>query len=102
MEWYALRYDLNEHKVVPYNIFNSVRFSEGVQEILGKDITSFEDFVKELDKVAKYAFWCKAEYEIMIGDLFEEDVNKFEKVDVYTQLVPNMKTIAEMILSKNM
>ena len=38
----------------------------------------------------------------MIGDLFEEDVNKYKKVDVFTQIEPNMELLADYILKNNM
>lgn len=46
-----------------------------------------------------YSFWSKAEYEIMIGDLFETDCNKLEKWDVYDQILPNLEQLCRYILN---
>lgn len=99
MEWYVLNYNFNEKKAEHFNIFRSRRFSDGVQELL-ESFVSFEDFVEELDRLLMYCFWSKAEYEIMVGDLFEEDTNKYTKVDVYSQVKPNIKILAKYILDE--
>ena len=34
----------------------------------------------------------------MVGDLFEKDLDKYEKIDVYQQLKPNLNTLADYII----
>ena len=97
LEFYVLNENFNEKTIEPFNIFRSSRFSDGVKELLDNFIT-FDDFVERLDKVAMYSFWSKAEYEIMVGDLFGK-VEK--KVDVYEQIKPNLKLIAKMIIDNH-
>lgn len=99
MEWNVLRYDINQRKVVNFNIFNSVRFSEYVAEMRNQVWDSVDKFVEKLNDNLMYCFWSKAEYEIMVGDLFETDCTKLEKIDVYDQVKPNIMQLARYILN---
>lgn len=99
MEWYVLNYNFNEKKVEYFNIFRSCRFSDGVEELL-ENFVSFEDFSEKLNRLLRYCFWCKAEYEIMVGRLCEEDTNKYTKVDIYSQVKPNIRVLAKYILDE--
>lgn len=102
MKWYVLISDFNKKEIIPYNIFNNGKFVDGIKELLEKGIGEYSTFVEDLTKLCHYCFWCKAEYEVMIGDLFEEDVNKYKKVDVFAQIEPNMELLADYILKNNM
>lgn len=96
MSWYVLIYDFNNKKIISYDIFKNSQFSEGLENI---DFTqSYNDILTDIDRLAKYCFWSKREYEISVGDAFEEDINKFEKIDVYRQLEPQMRLLTDYIL----
>lgn len=97
LKWYVLNYDFNRKKVENFNIFRNIRFVEGVQDLLEHYIT-FEDFVEKLESELKYAFWSKREYEISVSDAFETDLNKYEKIDVYSQVKPNVRILAKYII----
>lgn len=97
LKWYVINYDFNAKKLENFNIFRNIKFVEGVKELLDNYI-DFEDFVSKLERQLKYCFWSKREYEISIGDAFEEDLNKYEKIDVYTQIKPNIKILAKYII----
>lgn len=97
LKWYVLNYDFNGKKVENFNIFRSVRFVEGVQVLLEHYIT-FEDFVEKLESELRYTFWSKREYEISVSDAFETDLNKYEKIDVYSQVKPNVRILAKYII----
>lgn len=98
MEWYVLNYDWNKKEVYNYNIFTNVKFNRGITEILASNPEDFNEFVEKLDRELKYCFWSKREYEISVGDAFEEDVNKLTKIDVYSQVAPNVKQLAIYIM----
>jgi hypothetical protein len=98
MEWYVLNYDFNGKRIEQFNIFRSVRFCEGVKKLLDEFIT-MDDFIEKLTSQVKYCFWCKREYEISAGDLYEHDLNKYERVDVSDQVLPNIKALAEYIVN---
>lgn len=100
MKWYVLNYDFNKKEVYHFNIFNSSRFNDGIKELLEKGIGEYDKFVEDLDRLCKYCFWSKAEYEILVGDLFAK--NDLTKIDVYDQLKDNMERLADYILGSNM
>lgn len=97
MEWYVLLHDFNKNKVISYNIFNNSKLNEGLKE-LEESYISKENFISELDRLLRWCFWSKSEYEIMVGDLFEKDLDKYEKIDVYQQLKPNLNVLANYII----
>lgn len=97
LEWYVLNYDFNRKKVENFNIFRSCRFVDGVKELLDNYIT-FDDFIEKLEKQLQYSFWSKREYEISVSDAFETDLDKYEKIDIYFQVKPNVKILAKYII----
>lgn len=97
MEWYVLNYDFNAKKVYNYNIFNSTRFNEGIERLLSEFMT-MEDFIEKLTNQVKYCFWSKREYEISVSDAFETDLDKYEKICVADQVLPNIKLLANYIV----
>ena len=97
LEWYVIIYDFNKKELEDFNIFNSTKFSEGIKDILENDnYTSFEDFCEKLDKELMYTFWSKAEYEVIISDMFDTIERK---IDVYRQVKSNIEVLAEYILN---
>ena len=97
MEWYVLLHDFNKDKIISYNIFNNSKLDKELKE-LKENYISKENFVSELDRILRWCFWSKSEYEIVVGDLFEKDLDKYEKIDVYQQLKPNLNTLADYII----
>ena len=97
MQWYVLRHEFNSDKIVPFDIFSNTRFKEGVDKLL-EEFISLDDFKEKLDKELKYNFWSRAEYEMMCSGLF--DRNKAYKIDVYSQVVPNLDILAKYIIEK--
>lgn len=100
MKWYVLNYNFNKKEVENFNIFESHRFFKCVEKLL-KEYITFEDFKEKLDKDLMYCFWSKREFEISVGDAFEENLNKYEKIDVYRQLKPNLDILAKYIIDKH-
>ncbi len=96
MEWYVLNENFNENRIENFNIFNSTRFSKEVEKLL-KEFITFNDFVEKLDQALKYAFWSKSEYEILVMGLFND---KATKIDIYSQIKPNIKILAKYIIDK--
>lgn len=95
MEWYVLNHDFNSDKIVSFNIFDSTSFKQEVDKLLEEFIT-FDDFKEKLDSVLKYSFMSRAEYEMMCSGLF--DRHKAYKIDVYTQVKPNLDILARYII----
>lgn len=98
-EWYVL--NERDGKIIPYNIFNNIKVIKYTNELCvkyKKDKMSFDDFVKELDKIIKWQEWGRCEYEIMVSGLFNED--KAVKIDCYQQAAPNIRIIAKYVLEE--
>lgn len=102
-EWYVLNENLNRNReIVPYNIFNNIRVNERTNELCVKykrDKMTFEDFTEELRKIIMWQEWSRCEYEIAVRSMFCDDDN-WEKIDCYTQALPNMKIIAKYVLEE--
>lgn len=98
MEWYVLNYDFNKKQIIKFNIFNNIKFYSGVKELL-ENYTDIDDFVSGLTSLLRYCFWCKREYEISVGDAFENDLDKYIKLDIFEQVIPNVKVLAYYIIN---
>lgn len=98
MEWYVLSYDRNSKKVIPYNIFNSVRFIQNVNyTLIHKD--NYKDIKKEIRSDCMNVFWGRIEHEYSIGALFENNCENLIKMDAWDQLEPNLQILTDYILS---
>ena len=114
-EYYVLNYDCNAKKIVPFNIFRNILVQEWAEKAVKKFIRSpknftyksfdgkeilhgFDAFVKELDRTIAWQERGRREYEVSVGDLFETDINNYEKWDTYSQAKPNMVIIAHEVI----
>ena len=95
LEWYVLNYDFNKKKIEYFNIFQHSYLVESLKEYLSNDNFNYSDYIERVDKLLRYCFWSKREYEISVADAFETDISKLKKIDVYFQLKPNIEKIAE-------
>lgn len=102
LEWYVLNYDFNKKQVENFNIFRSSRFLDCLKETLEhfKNTNDYKMFKEELKTDLMYSFWSKREYEISVGDAFEEDLSKYEKIDIYDQVLPNLDNLAMYLIQK--
>jgi hypothetical protein len=94
LEWNVLIYEHNKGKFTNYNIF-SFRFIELVNEKLNKDKLHSIDELKELIlNWSRRKYWCKSEYEILVGDL---SCRASEKIDAFRQIEMNIDRITEYV-----
>lgn len=84
LEWNVWCNDLNTNNIKPFNVFNHCGFNNAVTDIFSKRLY-MDEFEEMIDKEAKYYFWYKAEYEVLIGGLF----GRKTKIDIYSQLKLN-------------
>lgn len=97
LEWNVLLFDWNKKTTINYNIF-SFRFIELVNEKLNKNELQNIDELKQLIlNWSRRKYWCKSEYEILVGDLSIRDVRSLEKIDVFRQIEMNIDRIVEYI-----
>ena len=115
-EFYVLNYDSNRKKVINYNIFNNINVQECTEKTvkrylrnpknftyvpynnIDEPIYGFDALVKEIDNTIRWQEWSRREYEISVGDAFEDDCNKLEKWDCYKQAHANMEMITREVI----
>jgi hypothetical protein len=103
LKWCVLNYDFNSKQIIYFNIFNNWRFKEAaieaVKEFKESVNQEVSDLVAKIDSLAKWQFWCRREYEISAGDLYEHDLNRYERVDVYQQIEMNIDNLVNYLLN---
>lgn len=104
IEWYAMNYDWNEHRVKFFNVIREEileKIKKGVKKgdwrLDNSKIESLKDLKKIIESELKYYYWSRSEYEIAVNDLFPRDLESWEKISVYDQLEPNLDRITEYI-----
>ena len=115
-EFYVLNYNSNRDKVVMYNVFNNIRVQEHTEKAVRKYLRSpknfkytpfskteetiygFDALVKEIGSIIHWQEWSRREYEISVGDAFENDCSKLEKWDCYQQAEPNIEMITREVI----
>lgn len=96
LEWYVLRWDFNQKKVVNYNILKW-RKEDIANEVRKKHIHNKSILKEYLKTVFIYDYWSKAECEFYISDLHGDD---YEKIDMWRQIEPNLDIITDYINDK--
>lgn len=115
-EFYVLNYNHHKQKVEMYNIFNNIRVQESTENAVkrylrnpkkflhipfGRDqevVYGFDALVREIDSIIAWQECCRREYEIGVGDAFETDCNKLEKIDCWYQAHANVEMIAHEVI----
>ena len=117
LEFYALQYDINAKEVKPFNIFQNCRFSEDVERKIKKYLADPEHYEykddhgiisnsvygekaikKDIDISLRSEFWARVQYEMCVGDKFEQNPNNLTATDVYEQCVMNFDVLFDYIL----
>ncbi len=118
LTWNTYIEDWNANTIKVFNIFTSFNFINGVIEANNKYKNDFE-FLKEVRSSLMYAFWSKAEYEVIITSwpphiekeeferLTKEDIkyrtgvnlSMGEKIDVYNQVMINWEAFKLYLLT---
>lgn len=100
LEWYVMCYDFNNHKLERINILGYNFAEKLAKQIKKKKISTKKELAELLKAEFMYHYWCKCEYEIVVGGLFHHSEEDLEKIDGWYQLELNMNTITEYINSK--
>lgn len=118
LTWNTYIEDWNANAIKVFNIFTSFCFINGVIEANNKYKNDFE-FLKKVRSSLMYAFWSKAEYEVIITSwpphiekeeferLTKEDIKYRtwvnlsigEKIDVYNQVMINWEAFKLYLLT---
>ena len=102
LEWYAFEYDWNKKDIIRINVLNSGFVEDLVKRIKRDKITTYNKLKEAIKRELMYHYWCKAEHEIMVYDLFPKakDLEKGIKIDVWYQLEPNLDRIVEYVIKE--
>lgn len=95
-EFNVLCFDFNAKVLKPYNIITENLLEEFKKKT--KSLTSITDKKKVLDDYFLYYYWSRRQYELFIGDAFEEDLSKYNKVDIYTQIQMNFDVVYDLVI----
>lgn len=101
--FYALNYNFNKKKIEFFNVFNNILVYEHTVKAVKdywKGKYTLEEFINELDHIIMWQEWSRCEYEIAVGYLFEENMDKFEKIDCYQQAHANIDLIAQQVINE--
>ena len=109
-EYYVLNYDFNGQQVEWFNIFRNAYVQEYTEKAVKKYLRSpknfkyerqgekpiygFDALCKEIERTIMWQEWGRREYEISVGDAFEDDCRRLEKWDCFMQAKPNIPMIA--------
>ena len=119
MIWNVFDHDINSREIKIYNVFKHHSFNEYVQDLLKEDL-SYDEFSEKLNHIARYYFWSKAEYEIVITSwvphIDNEELDRLNKeregrrthryyvnldvsnkIDIYDQLHLNWKQFVDYV-----
>lgn len=97
LEWYAFRYDLSQHKIIWFNVLRDDLKEEIVIAMHQHQLNTLDELKQLINKHLMYYYWSKAEHEVAVGSIFEDDWKNAEKLDVYSQLKLNINRIVEYI-----
>lgn len=118
-EYYVLNYNWNKKCVENFNIFNNIKLNNEVEKEVRKYLRSpknyhymkysfqvgqhtsiygFDGLCETIKSLIMWQEWSRVEYEISVGDAFEDDLSKFEKWDCYRQCIPNIPMITREVI----
>ena len=98
LKWFVLIHDFNSDEIRHFNIFNSANFERCLERSI-KKYSTFAKFKEDLEGDLFYAFCSKAEYEIICSGLSSKYDREY-KIDVYTQVMPNLDVLARYIITE--
>ena len=98
LEWNVLMADSNK-KIVNYNVLDNELVERLHKEIVKKKtITNYEQLKENVKRWCMYYYWSKCECEIIVGDMFAEYPDEYEKIDAWRQIEMNLDRMCEYIM----
>ena len=118
-EYYVLNYNFNKKCVENFNIFNNIILNDAVEKEVRTYLRSpkkyyymkhglwvgentyiygFDGLCETIKSLIMWQEWGRVEYEISVGDAFEDDLDNFEKWDCYKQCIPNIPMITREVI----
>lgn len=91
--YYVLVYNINAKKFETYDIFPYL-IAEYIRSV--NTPYTFEEFKEFIDSKAKYQWWSRCEYELILQNWPSQQVS--HKIDVYDQVKMNLDTITKLFM----
>lgn len=98
LEFYALMWSSISKAPKMENILQQHYVEKIIAGLYENKVTNKEEIKKELNSAFTHEYWGRYQYEIEVAARGEQD--KFETVDVYKQLSPNLDLIVDYVYSK--
>ena len=89
LSWNVYVNDINHRHITPYNIFTHQGFLDGCRKAIKKFNDDKDGFSKQLDRMLRYYYWGKCEWEITLGEWPPSVCCLPHKIDVYNQIMLN-------------
>ena len=83
-----------------FNVFSSYSFQRNLYQLkndIKKKKLSRKDFDEELDKILRYTFWSRCEYEMILDSWPPHKNDKGYKIDVYEQVRLNFDKFSDYV-----
>ena len=96
MNWNVWRHNINSGLIEIWNIFEHYNFSKDTIRDL-RDFNDKKEFSRQLQSNLMYYFWCKSEYEIILGPW--NGVADERKIDIYQQIMLNKEQFLDYVWS---
>lgn len=100
LSWYVLVHNFNTNKIEKYNIFGVSFIEDTYKKVKNKKINNYEQLKEHIKNWAMYHYWSKSEFEIAVGGLHSKYPQEYEKIDVYTQIQPNLDIITDYVIKQ--
>ena len=94
-EFYVIIYDFNEEKFKPYDVMPYLR--REYYELDEKPFY-FDDFKEFVINKCRYKYMARCEYEIILSDWPCQ--KKFEKCDIYRQIMMNIDIVTQILIDE--
>ena len=91
--FYVIVNDFNKGTFEPYDVMPYLMVKYNKAEVKPSTKEEFKTFVEQN---AKYQWWARCEYEIILSDW--PTMRHHDKWDVYRQLMMNIDTVAEILM----
>lgn len=97
LTWNVYCFDVNAKKFKVRNVFNlSTRFNKDFENLKTKALSmTKQEFSDELMLIARYTYWARCEYELLLCDFPSE--SEKTKIDIFHQLVTNWERFVDYV-----
>ncbi len=96
LEWNVYIEDINRKEIEIFNIFKHSRFLDDLIKYK-KKYKEKEEFLEKVKSSLMYYYWAKCEWEITLHDWPPHDSFKYEKIDVYQQVMLNWNQFGDYL-----